>query len=570
MWNSFEKHIRIFSFFLCYAIAIQAAYAQGFVVNKAQVDIHISEEGYFDVVEDYDLTFTEHKHGIYRNIQTQYRMETAEGKIQSRKIKIRNIEVPGHKFTADFNFVQQVSDQLEIKIGDKDKTVIGPQHYRIKYRVYDAFLFEEDQIYFYWNVKPDGWNTTFRELNFTIHPPANAKVEEEDFNIYSGGTGTRTGSDDFSIHFSDGTFSAESRSGFKSEPGESVTVLLALPLGAVKEITPWWPFWTHYGWTLILGILVFVFFWIWKKFGKDDRVVTAISYFPPSGVDPAMAGFLIDDRADTPDLISLIPCWGSRGIIKMEQIEKSGFFGKDDTKLIRLRPLPADSTPYEEKIFNGLFGADDSENEKEVLISSLENSFYTTMASAKETLKSKAQKYYDPKAREVKNYTIIGVVFIGAALFGLFLLVWGIVAAFSVFPVIAFLLIMTPYLVKKNSKGNKVLSELKGFKQFIKVAEENKLKMLLNDSPNYFETTMAYALAFGLFDKWARKFEKLDIQPPSWYSSTAGALSMGNFSRSFTNSMEKAQTTMVSSPSSSGSGGGSAGGGFGGGGGGSW
>ena len=116
-------------------------------------------------------------------------------------------------------------------------------------------------------------------------------------------------------------------------------------------------------------------------------------------------------------------------------------------------------------------------------------------------------------------------------------------------------------------------SELKGFKRFIKTAEENKLKMLLKESPSYFESTMGYALSFGAFAVWAKKFEGLNTKPPDWYSSSHGGHyhSMNSFSRSFTSSMTSASSTMVSSPSSSGSGGGgSSGGGFGGGGGGSW
>ncbi|MAB58187.1 MAG: hypothetical protein CL524_11635, partial [Aequorivita sp.] len=77
--------------------------------------------------------------------------------------------------------------------------------------------------------------------------------------------------------------------------------------------------------------------------------------------------------------------------------------------------------------------------------------------------------------------------------------------------------------------------------------------------------------AFGLFESWAKKFEALNLQPPSWYTSSTGAFTMHNFSRSFSDSISTAQSTMVSSPSSSSSGGGgSSGGGFGGGGGGSW
>lgn len=545
--------------------------AQDFIVNKCVVDIHISEEGYFDVVENYDLTFTAHKHGIYRNIITNYDLFTEDGTREKRKIKIRKIDVPDHNFEADFDFVQKLSDKLQIKIGDKDKTIIGPQHYEIKYRVYNAFLFEELRIWFYWNIKSKEWNTVFEEIDFNIQVPENADVGLDDIFIYAGFKGGTLVSPDFDIAYEDGVFRVESLPRFKSYSGQNVTVLLNLPPDSIKEIKPWWPFWTDYGWTLILGSMLVVFYFVWKKYGKDDRVVATTSYFPPSGMDPVMAGFLIDDTEDTQDLIALIPYWGSRGIITMEQIPKKGWFGKDDTKLTKLKPLPDGAPDYERKIFDGLFGRSASSSKQEVLVSSLKDSFYTKMASAKALLKVRAQIYYDQEAKKMQTRTIVGTLLIAAILFFLFISNWGLIAALAVIPVTIFLLFMSVYMVKKNAKGNAALSELKGFKNFIKIAEENKLKMLLRDSPSYFETTMGYALAFGLFESWAKKFEALNLQPPSWYTSSTGAFTMHNFSRSFSDSISTAQSTMVSSPSSSSSGGGgSSGGGFGGGGGGSW
>src|SRR5690606_35450781 len=475
---------------LCGYLFLLKGFAQDFEMKQSWVDIYINEEGYFDVVENYDLNFTAYKHGIYRNIQVNYDLLTEDGKQEKRRIKIRKVDVPNHKFETPPNFVQKISDNLQIKIGDKDKTIIGPQHYQIKYRVYNAFLFEDSQILFYWNVKPDGWFATFNQLDFTIHLPESIQTDLDDFKVYSGVTGDTIESTQFDVNYSDGVFTAKSTENFFSMPGSNVTVLLNLPTGSIKEIKPMWPFWSDYGWTLILGLLLFVFYWIWNKFGKDDRVVATTSYFPPNGMDPAMAGFLIDDNEDTKDLISLIPYWGSRGIIKMEQIEKKGWFGSDDTKITRLRPLPVDSPDYEEEIFNGLFGSYYGTGEKEILISSLKDTFYTKMASAKTKLKKKAQIYYDAQAKKIQTKTIVGVLLAGVFLCVVFLFTWGLWAALAVIPITIFLLFMTIYLVKKNDKGNQAFSELKGFKQFIKVAEENKLKMLLQDSPNYFETTM--------------------------------------------------------------------------------
>lgn len=551
-------------------LAILNGYAQGFVVDNARIDIYINGDGYFDVVENYNLTFSEYKHGIYRNIQTSYDLLTEDGTKENRRIKIRKIEVPKYKFDADFDFVQKLKDNLEIKIGDEDVTLIGPQQYQIKYRVFDAFLFEKNQIRFYWNIKASQWDAVFKQLDFSIHLPKDVSINEDDFFVYSGASGDSSTTEEFDVTLANGVITAKSKPDFVSYPGNSITALVNLPLNSVKEIKPFWPFWTKYGWSLILVAILLLFYGIWNKYGKDDSVVATISYFPPNGIDPAMAGFLIDDRADTPDLISLIPCWGSRGIISMEHIPKKGLFGKDDTKLTMLKTLPANSPDYEEEIFNGLFGNSETSG-KEVLISSLKDSFYTTMASAKEKLKNKAQVYYDKKANRVKLLSTIGFLVGNVVLFFLFLFFWGLWAALAVIPVTIFLLLMMHYMVKKNSEGNKILSDLKGFKQFIKVAEENKLKMLLNDSPNYFETTMGYALAFGMFDKWANKFEALNLQPPSWYNSPVGVMTMRNFSNSFSGAMTTAQNTMVSSPSnSSSSGGGYSGGGFGGGGGGSW
>lgn len=557
--------------FLCGIFCFQFVIAQGFTVENVDIEIRINSKGYFDVIEKYDVHFTESKHGLFRNIQTQYDLITAEGEKEKRRIEISKIKVPGNKFTVDPAFIRKLQKQIEIKIGDKNKWVSGDKQYEIRYRVKNAFLFEESLVQFYWNLKPANWIAPFKNLNFTIIPPEGVEVTADDFFVYSGATGSDTESNEFDVSFENGAFVGKSVPGFQSNYGENVTVLLKLPADSIQESKPLWPFWSKYGWTLFLGGFLIVFYRIWAKYGKDNKVVATISYFPPDNIHPSMAGFLIDDKADTHDLISLIPYWGSKGFIRVEHIPKKNIFTKEDTKLVKLKNLPPDVPSYEQQIFDGLFNSN-MEGEETVLISSLKESFYTTMNFAKGSLKSEAQIYYDSTARKVKNKTIVGVILAGLTFGALFLFTWGLLAAIAVIPVVALLLILSPYLEKKNKKGDEMLSDLKGFKQFIRVAEENKLKMLLKDDPNYFENTMAYAVAFGLFSQWAKKFDNLNIEPPQWYTSPAGFLTMNSFANSFSNSIRSAQTTMVSTPSSSvgSSGGGMSGGGFGGGGGGSW
>lgn len=560
------------SFFLFILLVVGKGAAQDFTVINYTVDITIHQEGYFDVVENYDLNFEIPKHGIYRNIQTKYDLVDAEGSESTRKIKISKIKVPNYKYDAPFDFVQKLQDNVQIKIGDKDITLVGPQHYEIKYRVHNALLFEDSHIRFYWNIKPEDWQADFHQVSFKVHVPDNVYPDKENSFVYSDDSGTSTRSTDIQLYYSANEFSGTSKSGFVSHPGQSVTVLMNLPLGSVIEEKPFWPFWEQFGWVFLIGIMFFAFFRVWWNFGRDERIIATTSYYPPDNIDPAMVGFLINDKDDNSDLISLIPYWGSKELIRLEEIPKKGLFGSKDTKIVRLQSLPLDSPAYEMEIFQGLFGDNNNVVGTEVLVSSLKDTFYTKMIKARSELKKLAQPYYEAESKKIQGimYFALVALAIGLTLVGLFY--WGPLAAVAIVVSCILLIFVNRFMVKKNAKGNELLSELKGFKRFIKVAEENRLKMLIKDDPHYFENTLGYALAFGLFDQWAKKFRDLNIPPPDWYSSSSSsALSMNQFSKSFSSSMASTKSNMVSSPSSSGSsGGGSSGGGFGGGGGGSW
>ena len=555
-------------------LSFSFGYAQDFTVDDYSVDITIHKEGYFDVVEKYDLTFEIPKHGIYRDIQTKYDVLTEQGVQEIRKIKISDVQVPNRKFKTPFGFEQNFSGTYQIKIGDEDKTVMGAQHYEIKYRVTHAFLHETDGDKFYWNLKPSDWAATFKNIEFKIHLPSSSEIDSGDVFLYSGPVGETVLSKDIDFTVVNGIVEGKSKSEFNSYQGQSVTLLINLPPNSIAEIKPFWPFWTDYGWVFIWALVLLGFYLTWMRFGKDDEVISMTSYFPPEGIDPAMAGYLINDSDDVSDLISLIPYWGSKGFLRIEEIPKKGWFSKADTKLIALKSLSEDALSYERTIFEGLFGTFNSSEHNEVLISSLKDRFYTSMSSARHSLMSEAQPYYESGSKLARNITYAVLVLLALVLAPTLLVVWGFIAMFAYIILTLFLMFMNKHMIKKNAKGNAAFSELKGFRQFIKVAEINKLKMLIIEDPHYFETTMGYALAFGLFDKWASKFDALNIPPPNWYrSSSTVPLTMNSFSNSFANTMSSARSTMVSSPSSSGSrssGGGSSGGGFGGGGGGSW
>ena len=77
-----KKFLILFTIFLF----VYNGNAQDFTVTNYTVDITISKDGYFDVIENYDLNFEIPKHGIYRTIQTQYDLLNFEGEKEERKI----------------------------------------------------------------------------------------------------------------------------------------------------------------------------------------------------------------------------------------------------------------------------------------------------------------------------------------------------------------------------------------------------------------------------------------------------------------------------------------------------
>lgn len=126
---------------------------------------------------------------------------------------------------------------------------------------------------------------------------------------------------------------------------------------------------------------------------------------------------------------------------------------------------------------------------------------------------------------------------------------------------------------QKTDYGKKVLEKILGLKLFITTAEKPKLEMLFDENPSYFYDVLAYAVVLGVTKKWAKKFDDILTEPPSWYEGrSGGSFRTMVFVSAMNRNLNVAASSMVSVKSSGGIGGGGgfSGGGAGGGGGGSW
>ena len=75
-------------------------------------------------------------------------------------------------------------------------------------------------------------------------------------------------------------------------------------------------------------------------------------------------------------------------------------------------------------------------------------------------------------------------------------------------------------LSKRLPYGNELLGKIKGFKKFIENSEKEQLEEILTKDPNYFYNIIPYAYVLGVLKKWTKKFESINILPPSWYETS--------------------------------------------------
>jgi uncharacterized membrane protein len=181
-----------------------------------------------------------------------------------------------------------------------------------------------------------------------------------------------------------------------------------------------------------------------------------------------------------------------------------------------------------------------------------------------------------PKDRFKVLFSSITFTILGLALIGFYVWVNAVEIYLALFLIAPLALIyISPYALKRTKFGDEILAKTLGFKNFIEKAEKDRINTLVNEDPEYFYKILPYAMVLGVTDQWARQFEDIAIDEPSWYvNNTSRRFSTVYFVSHLNNTTASISKNMTASPSQSSSGsssgGGFSGGGSGGGGGGGW
>lgn len=604
----------------------------GYEVKDYKIDINVNENASAYFAEKIDVNFMEYRHGIYRwiTLPIKWKVKDANNnKTIYSSIKVDNIAVVSDPYKIENKIEHKI-----IKIGDKDKNIIGNKSYKLSYltKLYEDKIDGYDQ--FYCNILPFYNEAPVENAEINIVMPK--KFDKDNIKLIVGSAGDTFSNPKYEkqVDYEVKGKTIIVKTHGKLPPKVGITLAVKLPDGYFKDaMTNNLSVVLLY---IICGFIALAVMALWYKYGRDAKVVKTVEFEPPEDITSAELGYIIDGHVDQKDIVSLLFYFAQQGYLDIRQEDKQEF------TVIKKKELPPGSKRYEFAFFNGLF-----KGRNEVRLSELSGSFYDTSQLTGELIESEFEskgKRIFPSGVSfsrvaVSLLNIFGFGVIGLLSFFAFRRLWlliGLGVIFTVFvlgmffgiqaqdkyhsytkkktllvnaislgtmaismiamfftvkiyfdkiilAVLVLAMMGTSYfsfrfMQSRTRYGTELFGKILGFKEFIRIAEKDRLEKMVESNPEYFYNVLPYAYVMGLSKKWCKKFEGITMEPPTWWIGSYGTrLDMFDVMifYSMFNSCSRNFDSAMNIPISDGGffsdgGGFSAGGGFGGGGMGSW
>jgi uncharacterized membrane protein len=542
------------------------------VIERFDAVIEVSPDGSIVVDETIVPRFSGSWNGIFRTIPVQYR--TPQGLNYTLRLDIESVTDAAGQTLKYESSRERHYRKLKIWVPgavDATRTV------KLRYRVSNALRFFDEHDELYWNVTGDEWEVPIETASARVRLPAG--VSGVRATAFRGAFGSTEQSEVFvepdgvQVQTSDGL-------GMR----EGLTLVVGWNPGVVHRPTA-----VEKGAQVVyanlpLAIPPLVFLGmlsLWRKRGRDPELAPiATQYEPPAQMTPAELGTLIDGKPDMRDITASIVDLAVRGYMHITEAENDRFFGlfssKDYTFMLKKgRDAWSALKPHERDLLEAMFGGSTT-----VSLSDLKNKFYKHLPGLREELYGRLVQdgFYSGRPDRIRLVYIVGGILVGIAIGVLsswIMIGFGMQPFAGIAAGIASAAILVAFgwfMPSRTSRGTRELEKVLGFREFLSRVEGDRLQRVVK-TPEMFERYLPFAMALGVEDNWAKAFDGIYTQPPSWYTGPGG---VGTFRpSSFTNNLAvmstAAASTMSSAPRSSGGsgfGGGSSGGGFGGGGGG--
>jgi uncharacterized membrane protein len=575
---------RVFKALLLLILFVTPAFARSYKVSDFHSTISVDKNGGVFVVERISFAFEGQYNGVYRTIPVEY--PGPNGTNYSLFLKVSSVTDDAGQSLKYESKRDGAYRKLKIYVPgaeDATKTVV------ISYSAPNATRFFDDHDEFYWNVTGNDWTVPIDRASALVQFPSNTSGSLR-AQAFTGAYGSHSQEATAQVNGSQVQFETTSPLSMR----EGLTIDVYIPQGELARPGAL----TRAIWFLRgnPGILIplwafAVMFTMWYLIGRDPDPGLSVApmYEPPKDLTPAEAGTLIDDSTDPRDITCTIVDLAVKGYLTIHETQDQGvFFKHKDYELELLKPADNNLAAHEQAMLNNIF----SGGGQRTTLSSLKNRFYTAIPTIKQNikaeLKNKGMYLVDPDSAHV--YTIVGALIVAAPFV---LLAWSGISNVFDSPStligggligLAIVILFGRIMGAKSVLGGRTRIHILGFQEFMNRVDADRLKRM---PPDTFEKYLPYAMALGVEHQWARAFQGLIQNPPTWYVPYGGygpGYPIFNpifFTNSMGSMASTAHDVFVSAPraSSSGSGfggggfssgGGFSGGGFGGGGGGAF
>jgi uncharacterized membrane protein YgcG len=559
-----------------------------FTIKDFQADYYLDKDNEgrstLKTVEAITAEFPEfdQNHGIERAIPKSYDNHSTSLKIQS---------VTGNNGANLSYTTYDSNDNTVLRVGDANTYVHGLNIYKIIYTQRDVtrFFADTNDDEFYWDINGTEWSQPFDTITVHLHVASglldtltknqtcyygvsgsNKKCEiTQSSDIFTANATKLAAGENLTIAvgFKPHTFNkyvisaAEKR---EKEIGEVIAILFAL----------------SYILTPILLIIMYILK-ITKGKGAPGKGTIVAEYLPPKGVDVALSSVIMNKQRT----------WTAATFIDLAVRHKMKIIEKKEDGILKKTTYSLEFissnglTDTENEVITALFGDNPKKGTKHDLeTNNTELKFAKSLTETYRQVKTyaKVNGYYETnvklKITMITLIIIIAIMIIATFVFGVIAFVIGILIIVATKPL--------------SSKGRELFDYLKGLELYIKIAEEDRIKVLqspqgtekttvdTNDQTmllHLYERVLPYAILFGNEKEWAKalgEFYEQQNTQPGWYAGNDvfNAVAFSSALSSFSSTAISSSTYTTSSNSSSGGsfGGGFSGGGGGGGGGGGW
>ena len=341
----------------------------GYTIKKLKIDAKVTETNDIQITEEMDVFFNYDKHGIYRVIPEKNTI-IADGDKKQIDARVSNITV-NEKFTSTSQDGYKI-----LKIGDKDRTIVGDKKYIIKYTYsIERYNTKEGIDEFYFNIVGDKINTTIGSVEYNIEFPK--KYNKENIYLYAGRDeykldGEETVNEEKGIItdvLSDTVLSGKINS--MITPFKSVTLRIKLGKDYFILRNNYTDILAKIG-TAVSAMTFIYTLIILYKYGRDKKLSDIITFKLPKELDVSKTYYL--KYKTTTDYRKIVPAliieFANEGYIEIgdgADRQEKGIFAKkpkDRFDIIKIKDYNGDQ--YRKKIFDAIFSKGDVITEKNI------------------------------------------------------------------------------------------------------------------------------------------------------------------------------------------------------------